>query len=249
MDTSEIKRDKIAKYLKLGMTFVGLVVVAPFVFLAVKGLIGLVIAGVIGLGVVQFSPVVAIKFANWKMKLIVDDASKNPIETMKNIFISKTEELQHADENITAFDTEVENFDDQLEGFNKQYPDEAEKYQALSEKMHQALQDMMEQQKDARVALRDFEGRIKKAEAIYRMACAAQKVLTLQGSAESQVFDQIRTQVAFDSVRTQLNSAFAKLSMTVERRNEMRQLSNSGSATVVPLKITKQDHVGVRSTH
>ena len=69
---SEIRRQKLATALKWGAGFVGAVLVAPFVFLAVKGIVGLAIAAALGLVITQLAPVFALKLANWRIKLLVD---------------------------------------------------------------------------------------------------------------------------------------------------------------------------------
>ena len=88
--------------------------------------------------------------------------------------------------------------------------------------MRTALDDMKKQQVIARDALTKFSLKIKEAEAIYKMSLAAQKVVKLSKSAEAQVFAQIKEQVAFDAVRTQLNRSFAELNRAVERRSESK---------------------------
>lgn len=236
---NDVRREKIATIAKYVIGIGALAVLAPIIFTALQGLIALIAFGVIGLAAINFAPVLAYKLANWKMKAIVADAKANPIETMQNLFVDKTKELETADNNITEFDTEVRNYDDQLGGFKQDYPEEASTYQSISDKMHQALADMYENQKEARHALQDFAAKIKKAKAIYQMALAAQKVLTLSKSAESQVFAQIREQVAFDTVRSQLNSSFAKLNMAVEKRAEARALTVA-TQPAAPAALTQQ---------
>jgi hypothetical protein len=224
---------------KWGLGFAGAVIVAPYVYYAIQGLVGLAIAAAIGLTVIQLAPWFSMKLANWRMKLIVSEATANPIETMRNLYLEKTQELATADENIVDFETEIHNFDDQVGEFKRQYPNEAQTYETLSAKMGEALADMKGQQTEARKALSDFQTKIKKAEAIYKMSLAAQKVTQLSKSAEAQVFAQIKEQVAFDSVRTQLNKSFASLNLSLEKRSDARAalpVQKSGEALVIPLK-------------
>ncbi|MGO9318455.1 MAG: hypothetical protein ACLPXT_13395 [Terracidiphilus sp.] len=221
---SDVRRQKMATALKWGAGLVGAIVVAPFIFLAVKGIVGLAIAAAIGLVITQLAPVFAQKLANWRMKLVVDEVEKNPIETMQNLFIDKTRELERADNNIADFETEIRNFDDQVEGFKQQYPAEADSYETLSQRMHEALAGMKTEQSAARAQLSDFEKKIAKAKAIYKMSVAAQNVVKLSRSAEAEVFAKIKEQVAFDAVRSQLNRSFANLNLALERRTDAQSM-------------------------
>lgn len=230
----EARRQRVATLTKWGLGLVGAVVISPFVFLAVKGLVGLILAAAIGFVAIELAPVFGMKVANWKVKLIVQEAANNPIETMENLRIEKAQELETADQNIAEFETEIGNFDDKLAGFKREYPAEANRYEQISEKMHEGLTDMKREQDAARRALKDFEAKIKKARAIYSMALAAQKVVKLSKSAEARVFAQIKEEVAFESVSKELNRAFANLNLALERRASARTALPGADQTALP---------------
>ncbi|OGM95256.1 hypothetical protein A2524_04405 [Candidatus Wolfebacteria bacterium RIFOXYD12_FULL_48_21] len=218
----DVRRKKLATRIKWGLGFGLAVIISPIVFMAIKGMIGLALAGAIGFALIQLAPTFSFKVANWRMKLLVSEVEANPIETMQNLLIEKQSELERASQKIVDFDTEVRNFDDQITTFQSQYPAEAANYVQLSEKMHTALEDMVTERNVAEHQLKDFGQQIKKAQAIYSMSMAAQKVTQLSKTAEAQVYADIKQQVAFDTVRTQLNRSFASLSQAVERRKATR---------------------------
>jgi septal ring factor EnvC (AmiA/AmiB activator) len=232
---ADVRRQRLETLLKWGIGLIGAIVVAPYIFLAVKGMVGLAIAIAVGLLITQLAPVFSMKLANWRMGLIVAEAEANPIETMQNLYLEKSQELNRADNNIADFETEIRNFDDQLGDFKTQYPAEADSYDALSLKMHQALDEMKREQTQARRELQNFDQQITKAKAIYKMSLAAQKVVKLSKSAEAQVFAKIKEQVAFDSVRTQLNRSFANLNLALERRNDTRAALPGVTGTVIDM--------------
>lgn len=217
-EDSSARRERLATRFKWGLGLGAALLVSPVVFLVVKGIVGLTIAFVAGFTVIQLAPVFSLKLANWRMKLLVAEVEANPIETMRNLQIEKTDELNAADEKIAAFETEVLNFDDELKTFRDDYPDDATTYQKLSERMHEALEDMQRNQQGARVEVEALKGKIKRAEAIYKMALKAKAVTALSKTAEAEVFADIKQQVAFDSVRRQLNGAFANLNVALARR-------------------------------
>jgi hypothetical protein len=215
---SDARQQRIATVAKWGIGLAIAAGISPFIFFAVKGIIGLALAAAIGFVAIQLAPVFATKVANLSMRLLTAEAAANPIETMRNLYVEKSEDLERAGGAIEAFETEIRNFDDQVGTFKRDYPDEAAKYDELSEQMHAALADMKREQTQARKELHAFSQQIKKAEAIYKMALAANKVTKLSRSAEAKIYAQIKEQVALDSVRTQLNRAFAGLNSALERR-------------------------------
>ena len=223
MSDPEARRERIATWVKWGVGLGAAAAISPFVFFAVKGLIGLALAAATALVIIQFARPFANLVAAWRMKAIVAVAEANPIETMRDLFMEKSKALEQADVDIQAFDTEIRNFADQVVDFKAQYPEEAEKYDELLERMREALKAMKAEQKLARAELEKFRQSIKKAEAIYKMALAAARVTKLSGRAEAQVFAQIRQEVAIDSVRTQLNRAFSGLDTALERRASVQQ--------------------------
>jgi hypothetical protein len=231
----DARRKRIETIAKWGAAFVGAVVIAPFVFLAIQGIVGLVIAFIIGVLVINFAPVFGTWVANKRLQMLKAVVEANPIETMQNLYRDKSGELQHADENIRDFEMEIGNYDDQLEGFKRDYPTDADSYQTVSDKMHEALVGMKREQSQARRDLAAFDKQITKAQAIYKMALAAQKVLVLSKSAESQVFAKIKEQVAFDSVRSQLNRSFASLNLALERRKDAQPVLPPAAEDTAPL--------------
>jgi len=101
--------------------------------------------------------------------------------------------------------------------------------------MHEALAGMKTEQSAARAQLNDFERKIAKAKAIYKMSVAAQNVVKLSRSAEAEVFAKIKEQVAFDAVRSQLNRSFANLNLALERRADAQNMGalSAGSQSAI----------------
>lgn len=228
----KLATDKMAKFLKWGMIIVAGVVVSPIIFLAIKGLVGIAIALAFIAGVTQLAPVFAKKLANYKMKLSVNEDTKNPIETLMNDYTDRAKKLEEQEANIVEFSTEVRNYDDQLHDFKKEYPDDAESYQAISDKMHEAYQDSLEQQTAARLALAAFQKEINKQKAIYKMALAADHVASLNKTTAQDAVNGIHQQNALDAVRSQLNHAFANLDASVQRRSDALALTKSPATAI-----------------
>jgi hypothetical protein len=240
METDERKR-KFATVLKWLGGIVGAAVISPVVFLALKGVLGLIALGVAagaGLVILRLSPIVSMKVSNLLLKGIASEAAANPIETMQNLLIEKSQELQDADKAIVDFETEVANYADQTVDFSKQYPEEAPRYEEIARRMREGLEQQKRGQEDARARLADLGQKIEKAKAIYKMSLAANKVTSLSKSAEKEIFQNIRETVALDAVRTSLNRSFAALNMAIEQRKTIEKpVSNllEGKKTVASL--------------
>jgi hypothetical protein len=190
--------------------------------LILQNVVALAVAGAVGFTVIQLAPAFAMKIANKRMAMIMAEAEANPIETLLNLKVELSQDLEEKQRKIQDFETEVLNFDDQVESFQKEFPEEADTYVELSNKMHEGLELMKEEQQHASDALVELDVKIKKGKAILKMALAAQNVQKLSGDAEQAVFQDIKQQIAFDSIRTNLNKTFAGLNTAVAKRKELR---------------------------
>jgi hypothetical protein len=216
--------EKAAKYKWLLFPLGAALALGPVAGLIIAGVQAIIWLGAFALGaytVVYYTPVLAMKLANWRLKALLSEAANNPILTLKNEYATRVQQLQAADNEIVDFSSEVRTYDDQLRDFKRQYPDEADSFQEVSDKMHVGLKDMTDEQGIARAALQDLKGRINKAEAIYNMALAAEKVSQLSQDTEGRVFSEIKQKVAFDAVRASLNHSFAALDRAVAKRQEL----------------------------
>jgi hypothetical protein len=208
---------------KLILGGLGILVIAPLTTTLLWGVVGLlavILGAVIGLSTIAFAPVFSMKLANARIKAIMAEADKNPIETMVAIDIARTQEMAEKDQHLEDWDTELSNFDDEVIAMKKDYPEEAGKYERISAQMHDALKEARKEQAHARLDLCEFEQAIKKAKMLYKMALAAQRVTAFSKSAEEKVLENIKTEIAFDSVRSNLNRSFARLNTAMTRRQE-----------------------------
>jgi hypothetical protein len=205
------KRKRLTKWAQFGLLFVALVV-APIVYTVIKGLIGLAIAGVIGLAIVTFAPALSMKFANWKLKAIKAEASKNPVETLQNVYNERIRQKQVIKEKIGAFRTKVMGFADKVEGFKERFPADAEKFEQQLEKMRKLLS--RREQKYIKIGkdLEMFAGVIERADAIWQMGLAAAEMNEAAGEFDGeQVYERIKVETALDSVQETMNMAFSEM--------------------------------------
>lgn len=214
----EARRQRLATVAKWGIGLAGAVIISPFVFLAVKGIVGLALAVAVGMAVIQLAPVFSMKLANWKMRLIVQEAGANPIETFQNDYIDRFKEVEAKDQELEEWDMELRNYDDDLVGIKRDYPAEAASYEEISQQMHDGLADARHEQTQARADLAEYDRTITKMKRLYKMALAAQRVTSFSKSAEERVMQDIKRQAALDSVRSNLNRSLARLNTAMAKR-------------------------------
>ncbi|VWC68457.1 hypothetical protein BLA39750_00357 [Burkholderia lata] len=211
------------KLIKWAIIIAGVAIAAPAALFILKGVIALVAAGVIGLGAIYFAPVVAMKFANQKVKMIVEEAQANPIETLINQLAEKRQAAQKFADSITAFRTEVKNFENKTELFEKQYPDDAPRFRQQLDTMKQLLSFREGRYKQVQAELKNFASAIDRAKAMWDMSQAAQQMNKLAGKQASDTFEQIKTDVAVDSVMRSVNKAFSEMETSLMDNPEVKQ--------------------------
>lgn len=211
----QVRRKRIETTVKvIGLAVAGFVV-APFVYIAIQGLVGLAVAGILSLAIVYATPAIAAKLANWRLKLLKAEAMKNPVETLQNQYVKKTQSLGEFREQIRIFSAQVLTFADQVKQYVKDGLDDAPTYVEQLEKMKRLLQLRQEKYQEATHTLEEFAETIKRTDRKWKMACAAVKMNEAAGSMEGDVFDKICIETSLESVQTKLNEAFADLEISL----------------------------------
>jgi hypothetical protein len=210
-DDINVKRDKIAKYAKWGLGLVGAAVISPFVFLAVKGLIGLALAAVVGVAIINLAPVVSMKFANWKVKAIVSEAMVNPIETLTNLLIEKRKAFESFKENVTTAATAAKNFATKVDGFKKKFPARAPEFEAQLAAMTELVKRKYQALRDAEHSLNEGDAKLDEMKAYWEMSQAAQAANKAAGMDTGDLYEKLKADTAVDAVYTSMNRAFAEL--------------------------------------
>ena len=230
MNELEIKRNRIEKIVKILSLLVVGFLVAPFVFIAIKGLIGLVVAAAVSLVVVNLIPWFSAMVANWRLKALKHEAAKNPIETLQNDYRKRIEALQAFRQSILNSKAEVASFRDKLEGFKKQYPADTAKFDEQYSQMLALLKLRGKKYEEAKGNLERYNGEITRAKAIWDMAQAAAEMNKAAGVDADEFYAKIQVETALDSVQKNLNLAFADLEMSLVDEK------SSAGANAVPVQ-------------
>ncbi len=212
------RQAQIAKFVKWGFLAVGCALTAPFAFMALEGALAWGAAALAVFVIWNFAPVVGMAVATYRIKAIKALAEANPIETMETLYQEKVEEFDRQETAVTEFETQFRNVSDLVDGLKKTDPQEAIGYAEMCDKMKEGLDELRSEQRAAQAELKNASAALDKMRRIWKVAQAMNKALTSSVSAQQQVFAKIRGDVAVDTIRTNLNRAFANLNTAVERR-------------------------------
>lgn len=212
---SNLTPDQRAKRIENLVKIAGLAIAgffaAPFVFIAIKGLLGLVAAAIVGTAIIWFTPVFASMAKNWRLKALKAEAARNPVETLQNQYINEQGKLTRARSKIAEFNAAILQYKDKLAGFIKRFPEEADKYKDVLNKMKALYNLRVEKYQEAEKKLADFKLVIHKADAIWQMSMAANELGEAAGMTDEDFFAELQKETAFDSVQKSLNMALAEL--------------------------------------
>jgi len=254
---NEDQKQKFITIAKWGITIIAVAIMAPVAWMAVTGMVGIALAAGIGLVGINAAPVIELKLANAKYRALdaervehIDKvstaAATNPIETLIQQSMEKRQASDQFKQAITVFRTEVKNFSDQIATFAKEYPDDVARFQTQQDAMNKLLKFREDRYKQLQVELDNFDAAIKRAQAMWKMSQAAQKMNKLAGMELGDPFEKIKADSAINSVMTSMNKAFAEMETALMDNKEVQQaqrIENSPSpvltidTTVVTQKV------------
>lgn len=242
--TQDQRKQRLASVVKWGLGLVGAAIVAPVVFLAVQGLVGLVLAGVLGLAIVHGAPVLSMKFANWKLKGIKSEAQANPIETRQNVALTRHARLADVAKGIEAFGAEVRNVADQVRELrrNGQGAD-ADELDAELVQLQLDFEDQLAALNEAKTALALYEDETVRLSRRWKAALALLKAKGASGKDVTKELEKLVSQEATDAVNSKMNQAFA--SLDVDRASRRRQLQNNPSPIIDVTAVENRERVGL----
>lgn len=211
MNDLEVKRQKYNTAFKVGLIGLAALIISPIIFMVVQGLVGAAIAAGIGLVVVNAAPVVSMKLANWKVKGIVAEAAKNPIETMTNLLIEKRKAYQQFKESVTNAVTARNSFAEKCTKFAKQYPARAPEFQKQLDNMTALVEQKKRALNDAEEALKQGALKLEEMKAYWDMSQAAIEANKAAGMDTGDFYEKLKVDTACDAVFDSMSKAFAQL--------------------------------------
>jgi len=163
----------------------------------------------------KFLPFLGLKVANWHLKALKSESTKNPVLTLQTKLVEKRKALDSFKENIRTFAAQVLSFSDEVKKYVKDGLEDAQTYVEQLAKMKRVLELRQQRYKDAEQTLVEFEETIQRTDRKWKMACAAAAMNEAAGQLEGDVFDKICIETALDSVQDKLNQSFADLEIAL----------------------------------
>lgn len=187
-------------------------VIAPFIFAAVGGLIGLGLALLVWMFGLKLMPWLSMKAANLGLKMIKYEAWRNPIETMQGVAAERSETIKEAEGQARKFSGEVRNYEQQLVKMKNNYPEEAPRFEAHLQAMQTLLTRRYAAIRTAKAGLAEYERQIEKMDVIWRMTKASDALSVSAGKlTRGDAIQKIKSDEAFKAVEFSMATSFAEL--------------------------------------
>lgn len=235
-----VKHARLSAGLKWGIGIIAAALIAPVIFLAVKGIVGLILALALGLILVHGAPLASRWMATLALSGFKGLARTNPIETRQLISQKRRNELEASLRAITEFGAEVRNVEGHAKsllhtGDEAGFKDLNETY----EKLAQVLEVRKRAYQRAVEAADQYDKVTEKVGRRWKAAQAALKAQKLAGSAANKELDRIMSEEAVESVDTALNTVFADLESTL--LSETLTLEHKPAAVIeIPAVVIKE---------
>lgn len=215
MNDLEQKRKRIELGVKLAALAAIGFFVAPVIFVAVKGIIGLALAAGVGLVGINMAPWFSAKVANWRLKAIKHEAAQNPIPTLENEYMSRARKLGDYEQALRGLLASVNAFKSKLASAKEKFPKDAAIFDEQYAKMRQLYEMRAKKLGEATTELGKFKSNIDKAKIIWDLGQEAKKMNDAAGVGDEELIAQIQTETALDSVQKSLDMAFADLEISL----------------------------------
>ncbi len=223
----------VAKYASL--LLVGFVV-APYIFTAITGLVGLIAAGGIMLTTWMIAPVVEMKARNMRLSFIKHEAAVSPVPTLQNEHARQTEELNQRKIGIETLVGANRTVAETISKLEREFPDSPELPQLRSDYADLCdYQNTVEADWQATyVTLGEFAQEIRRASRLWDAALAIAKARGLSSLSQEEWMAKMKTETSFDAIRNKLNTGLAGLNVDKMRADADRILKGKQAAKAVP---------------
>lgn len=203
--------------------------VAPFIFTAIGGLIGLGVAAAILGTTWMMLPALQSGAANMRLKLIKAEAARNPVETLQLDLRDKTVALDERKTAIERLNGQIRTFGDKVDGIKAKYGPQDSAYLKLAADLvdlKRVAAQRAVKWKEARVQLERYEESIQRAGMIWDAGQAAAAAHESSGLSEDEFYARLRAETAFDAIQTSYNEALASLDTSMLDSDTERAVVN-----------------------
>jgi hypothetical protein len=214
-----------------------LAVLAPVIWGAVTGGLGLLALGIVGaVGVAMFQalPLLGQKLENRLLAARKAEARANPIEQLQNFLMQKRQRVASFKEAVVRIGAQIKSMSDMIEERKRQKPGyDATKQENAVRAMKEAHQLLVGKYKNAELALEQLSDVIEDKKFEWKFGQAGQAAIqNLNATSGQELLDQMLADEAFDSVRDNFNQVFSELEMEASKLSNSKELSFDDGMTI-----------------
>lgn len=185
---------------------------APIIAWAVKGIVGLIVALLVGFTALKAAPWVSMTITNFFLKAIRWEARRNPIETKMAIYAQRTKEADAIEAELKVFNGDVQLYHGQVQKLKADYPEDAPRFEAHYQAMADQLAEMYAALNEARAELVKYKKGIDRASAIWDMANSSNKLTAAANRlSKRDAIQQIQADEALNAVEAAMAQSFSNL--------------------------------------
>jgi hypothetical protein len=218
---------------RVGAAAFGLIVLAamaPLIWSAVTGGLGLLALGLIGaVGVAAFQslPLLGQKLENRLLAARKAEARANPIEQLQNFLLQKRHGVASFKQAVVRIGAQIKGMSDMIEERKRQKPGyDATRQESAVKAMKEAHALLVVKYRNAEVALVQLNEVVEDKQFEWKFGQAGQAALhNLNATSGQELLDQMLAGEAFDSVRDNFNQVFSELEMEAEKLSSKKELS------------------------
>jgi hypothetical protein len=225
-------KQRIERWAKIAIGLVAAVLISPVVFLAVKGIVGLALALLVGSFCIAMAPVVAMKFANWRVKGIKAEAQENPIETLENLLVAKRAAFGTFREKVEKSVAARDNFKLKCDAFRAKYPARASEFDQQHARLANKVQEKIVALTNAQASIKKGEEKLEELRSWWDTSQALKEANEAAEMDIGDVYAQMKADTAVDAVISSVNESFAQLEVAAALNVNAPALENQPSQTV-----------------
>lgn len=225
------RRQRWALGLQWAVALAGAMVVAPTVYLMLKGLIGLVAAATIGLATIHLAPVFSLKLANLRIRLLRDEVQTHPIDALENEQQQRRAALDLAYEELSEAKAALASFEEDMTLHGKTHPEDIAALERQSEQSRRLVLQLEAGLSQVELDLVAFGQQVARARSSWKLALSQHRLAQAIGHAQGGAQGQWQADTALEATRCASTTALAR-----------RCASASGSATQPSPCSSRRDH-------
>lgn len=223
MNEIELKGKNIEKWVGGALLLVGCFFIAPFIALALKGLLGLLAAGALIAITYYAGPAIGRLLGNMRIKALKAVAAAYPIETLEAELATRKSVLVKQRENIKQRITIKKKIETQIETFENQFKKPSPR-RKMYDMLNQLIDISVGKYEKAQVNLVAFNTFIDERRADWDIACSMAEASKLAEVGKS-FTDELMKNTALTTIQQGLDMAFAELDASVMDENIDKILS------------------------